>query len=39
MLNPIGLVLALLGRIIKWTTPKPTPRPDPRGRQGAAVTR
>jgi hypothetical protein len=34
MLNPLGLVLAILGRFIQWTAPKPKPLPDPHGRQG-----
>jgi hypothetical protein len=35
MLNPFGLILALIGRYIFWTSPKPKPRADPLGRQGA----
>jgi hypothetical protein len=35
MLNPISLVLTLIGRFIGWTGAKPRPRPDRLGRQGA----
>jgi hypothetical protein len=34
MLNPMGLVRAVLGSLIEWTFPKPRPLPDPDGRQG-----
>jgi hypothetical protein len=34
MLNPLNVVVALLGRFVQWTAPKPRPLPDPQGRQG-----
>jgi hypothetical protein len=37
LLNPVSLVLALLGRFIKATGPKALPRPDRFGRQGAQL--
>jgi hypothetical protein len=36
-LNPLGLLLALLGRFVERTSPRPRPVPDPSGRQGFAV--
>jgi hypothetical protein len=37
LLNPVSLVLALLGRFIKATGPRALPHPDRYGSQGAAV--
>jgi hypothetical protein len=34
MFSPLNVVLALLGRFVQWTGPKPDPLPDPDGRQG-----
>lgn len=34
MLNPLNVVVAVLGRFIEWAAPKPRPVPDPQGRQG-----
>ncbi|MEA2390359.1 MAG: hypothetical protein QOK31_468 [Solirubrobacteraceae bacterium] len=35
MLNPLGIILAVIGRIATLTKPRRRPLPDPRGRQGA----
>jgi hypothetical protein len=39
LLNPVSLVLALLGRFIEATSPNALPHPDRFGRQGAEVPR